>query len=189
MMLSLLYLYMLISYSYSRCHFNWGSIQHINGPYPFAVTQGGRNVIAGRNMALKQFHEGTLYDMQHMTSNIYSLNNGNGSVCTMSIEYRDPLYNLQKLVSEVFELTQLFQDNYNDKCTCITDSTNNTNSTDLIDLNIPFILGPDASSWSMTVNPLMQTFKMIQISSGATSTILSDYPSFFRVIPTDGVQA
>eukprot|EP01084_Bolivina_argentea_P130095 229686_1 len=185
MMLYMLYFYVLISYSYSKCHFNLSSIQHINGPFPAAVTHYARNLVGGRNMALKQFHEGKLYEMKYMTSNIYSLNDGNGSMCTMSIEYRDPLYNLQKLVSEVFELTQLFQDNYNDKC----DVTNNTNSTDLTDLNVPFILGPDSSSYTITINPVMETFKMIQISSGATSTILSDYPSFFRVIPTDGVQA
>ena len=38
-------------------------------------------------------------------------------------------------------------------------------------------------------NPLVEAFNMMQMSSGATSTSLSEYSSFFRTIPTDLLQA
>eukprot|EP01084_Bolivina_argentea_P226475 382562_1 len=59
----------------------------------------------------------------------------------------------------------------------------------ILDINTPFVIGPPTSGYSLTLNPLFQAFNLLHFSSTATSTFLSDYPSFFRSVPSDDLQA
>eukprot|EP01084_Bolivina_argentea_P130094 229685_1 len=161
-------IYMIISHiscESKQCDFRFGSVV-VKSP-PSLSNVWTRNIGAGWQMALYDYHQGTLYNMDAITSNIQSLN----ASCNITMDVRDASYfNAETVLTEIFDITDLYKSH---------------------NLNIPIIGGPEWSGISIITNPLVNTFNMMQISSGATSTALSEngYDSFFRTIPNDYVQA
>ena len=56
-------------------------------------------------------------------------------------------------------------------------------------INTPFIVGAQYSSLSIYLNPIINTFNLLQIDASSTSFSLTDYDSFYRVVPSDRLQA
>eukprot|EP01084_Bolivina_argentea_P127502 225480_1 len=115
--------------------------------------------------------------MDYFSSHIEQLtsSNPNEERCTFAMNLRDTQTDTSVAIVDIYNLSSTY-----DECT--------TNAS-ACDVNLPFILGPSASGDSLTLNPLIEAFNLLQFSPSATSTFLTPYGSFYRPIPSDDPQA
>eukprot|EP01084_Bolivina_argentea_P205204 350604_1 len=152
------------------CNFTVGVLTAASPPDSSTIWM--RNIAAGYQKALYDYHQHTLNAIDYTSSHIATLQSNSSKPCTINMDVRDTYYFPKAtVVTEIFDITSSFREQNN--------------------INVPIILGPEFSTVVIASYPLASAFNFIQISSGATSTTLSDesYNSFFRTIPNDKIQA
>eukprot|EP01084_Bolivina_argentea_P130096 229689_1 len=167
-----------IKYTTSQtCEFRVGGVSYLSG----TLQTVGESISAGYKMAIHDYTESQLYNMKHLTSNIQTLSANIAEECTISMDIRDIKTDIKVGIVEIFGLSSSY-----DQCAM---NSNDGNNNETCTINIPFVVGPATSGDSLTTNPLVEAFNLLQFSPSATSTFLSSYNSFYRPIPSDDIQA
>eukprot|EP01083_Nonionella_stella_P197191 725142_1 len=146
----------------TSCSFRFGSMALLSGSRP------RKTVAAGFNMAIEDYANGYLNENKYF--NITNLNNCSVSTSANMLDMKS---DIKVGIVQAFTFGQSYERNDINKS----------------DINVPFVIGPPTSGYSLTLNPLFVAFNLLQFSSTATSTFLSDYPQFFRSVPSDDLQA
>eukprot|EP01084_Bolivina_argentea_P130092 229683_1 len=148
------------------CNFRFGSMTLLSGSRP------RKTVAAGFNIALQDYKNGYLYNNPYLNLT-YLLNNNNKTAadCMITTNMNDMNSDIKIGIVQAFSFGQSFEKN------------------NISDINIPIVVGPPTSGYSLTLNPLFTAFNLLQFSSTATSTFLSSYKTFFRSVPSDDLQA
>eukprot|EP01084_Bolivina_argentea_P180630 312074_1 len=146
----------------TSCSFRFGSMALLSGSRP------RKTVAAGFNMAIEDYANGYLNENKYF--NITNLNNCSVSTSANMLDMKS---DIKVGIVQAFTFGQSYERNDINKS----------------DINVPFVIGPPTSGYSLTLNPLFAAFNLLQFSSTATSTFLSDYPQFFRSVPSDDLQA
>ena len=146
----------------TSCDFRFGTMVLLTG------SRSRESVAAGFNVALEDYKNGVLFNQLHL--NMSHLQHYN---CSINQDQHDMQSDISLGIVQAFEMGQSFESHH---------SINYS-------INIPLVIGPPTSGYSLTLNPLFSAFNLLQFSSTASSTSLSAYSSFFRSIPSDDLQS